>query len=112
MAASDIVRLFVAIFPPEPIIERLTGAIRALAETLPPKTVAWSLPEQIHLTLNFLGSTPRERIAELERVLSEVCASVKSHPLETAGLGCFPKPSRPRIIWAGLSDPSGALLAL
>jgi 2'-5' RNA ligase len=64
------------------------------------------------LTLNFLGSTPRERIADLERMLEEVCSSRKIHPLETAGWGCFPRPSRPRIIWAGLSDPSGALLSL
>ncbi|MGO8698918.1 MAG: RNA 2',3'-cyclic phosphodiesterase [Limisphaerales bacterium] len=112
MAANDKVRLFVAVFPPEPIIQRLSDTIRGLAKVLPPKAVAWSLPEQIHLTLNFLGSTPRERIKDLEQVLGEVCSSVKAHPLEATGLGCFPRPSRPRIIWAGLSDPSGALLAL
>jgi len=112
VAASDKVRLFVAIFPPESVIQRLMETIRTLAETLPKKAIAWSSPEQIHLTLNFLGGTPRDRIPDLERALAEVCSFAKCHYLEAAGLGCFPTPRRPRVVWAGLADPSGALLSL
>lgn len=112
MPASEKMRLFVAVFPPAQVVERLTDAIRRVAGGLSPRAVAWTSPEQIHLTLNFLGNTERETVPELERVLDGVCRTGASHVLRARGLGCFPNPGRPRIIWAGLEDPPRALAAL
>ena len=33
-------------------------------------------------------------------------------PLRAQSLGCFPHPSRPRVLWVGLADPSQALAHL
>src|SRR5208282_5639708 len=112
VAASEKMRLFVAVFPPGEVVERLAETIGRVAGGLSPKAVAWTPPEQIHLTLNFLGSTASETVEDLERRMEGVCRAGETHLLEARGLGCFPSPGRPRIIWAGLPDPPAALISL
>jgi 2'-5' RNA ligase len=102
-------RLFVAVFPPAAVVQRLAGAARAVASGLSPKAVAWTQPEQIHLTLNFLGSVDQGGVAEIERAMDGACRRGERHRLQARSLGCFPSPARARIIWAGLG---GALAAL
>ncbi len=48
----------------------------------------------------------------MERVLDGVCREGEAHLLRARGLGCFPSPNRPRIIWAGLGEAPRALAAL
>jgi RNA 2',3'-cyclic 3'-phosphodiesterase len=102
-------RLFLAVFPPIEIAHRLTEAACDLAGGLAPKTVAWTRPEQIHLTLIFLGNVKRAKVEELARAVEAVCVRGKIHPLQARGLGCFPSPARPSIIWAGLAGAVAVL---
>jgi RNA 2',3'-cyclic 3'-phosphodiesterase len=101
--------LFLAVFPPADVARRLTEAAGELAGGLSPKAVAWTRPEQIHLTLNFLGNVKRAKVEELARAVEVVCGRGESHLLQARGLGCFPSPARPRVVWAGLG---GALAVL
>jgi RNA 2',3'-cyclic 3'-phosphodiesterase len=112
MSATERWRLFVALFPPTAVVQFLADTTRRVAAGLSPNAVAWTSPEQIHLTLNFLGGTAREKIEALEKMLDEVCRAEKTHLLAARGLGCFPNPGRPRIIWAGFPDPPPALISL
>ncbi len=54
MADIQKVRLFVAVFPSEPIVQKLTSAVADLRRKLPTKAVRWTSPEQLHLTLAFI----------------------------------------------------------
>jgi 2'-5' RNA ligase len=112
MATLENIRLFLAIFPPAEIAQGLKEAGRSLASSLSAKEVAWTRPEQIHLTLNFLGNVEWARVEELARAVEAVCGRGESHLLQAGGLGCFPSPARPRIIWAGLGGAVAILAEL
>jgi len=54
-----------------------------------------------HLTLEFLGETDRGRVPEIVRALEPVGEEVPSFDLTLEGVGAFPAPSRPRVVWVG-----------
>jgi 2'-5' RNA ligase len=103
MPETETKRLFVAIFPPAPIVASLQAAVAQLGERLPPRAIRWTRPDQIHLTLYFLGAIAATRLPEIQSALRAACAGHRPHTVRAIGLGCFPNPSRPRIIWAGLA---------
>jgi 2'-5' RNA ligase len=103
------IRLFVAIFPPPQLVEQLAKAARSLADDLSPRAVSWTRPEQIHLTLNFLGNVERARLEYFQRAVESACRRGEPFSLRARGIGCFPTPTRPRILWAGLDGATAAL---
>jgi RNA 2',3'-cyclic 3'-phosphodiesterase len=95
-------RLFVAIEPPETVRADL-AALQA-----PLDGVAWTHPEQLHLTLRFIGETEhREKIeAALERV------RVEPFILPVEGIGVFPAKGPAKILWAGVGRAHPRLFQL
>jgi 2'-5' RNA ligase len=87
-------RLFVAIDFPDAIKELLVR----LNPHLP--GVRWLEPEQVHLTLSFLGQV----YADEEEFFREKLQSIHFVPffLPISGVGTFPAKGKPRIIWAGV----------
>lgn len=74
-----------------------------------PDGIRWQDPANMHLTLKFLGDLPGERLDRLAALLSGL-----RHPsfdMTLAGVGAFPDPSRPKVIWAGV-NPHPALMEL
>jgi RNA 2',3'-cyclic 3'-phosphodiesterase len=104
MAANNTTRLFVAVFPPTEVARRLAEAASAMARGLSPKAVAWTRLEQIHLTLNFLGNVESAKLDDVQRVVEAACRHGERHVLRAHGIGCFPSPARPRIVWAGIGE--------
>ena len=87
-------RLFVSIELPESVsgpLARLDPRIRG---------VRWLEPEQMHLTLAFLGKVASETQASLSEKLQAI--SWKSFFLPITGLGTFPAKGWPKIIWIGV----------
>lgn len=103
MPETETIRLFAAVFPPAPIVAGLQTTVAALGRQLPARAVRWTRPEQIHLTLHFLGAIESGRVPGIESALRDACGGHERHKVRVAGLGCFPNRSRPRIIWAGLA---------
>jgi len=68
--------------------------------------------QDAHLTVKFLNDVPSERIEAIGRAMDATCAERQPFALELVGLGCFPDTRRPRVVWAGVRDETGALLAL
>ena len=64
--------------------------------------VSWVRPENFHLTLKFLGSTPSEQVLPIEQALSRAVTRVRPFEVELRGVGAFPSPSRARVFWIGL----------
>lgn len=87
-------RLFVAIDPPLGIRERLT----ALCCGLP--GARWVEPEQLHLTLRFIGDVDGSIRRPVQEALAEVRAEAFSLQLE--GIGFFPPRGNPRVVWVGI----------
>ena len=71
--------------------------------------VKWADPEQIHVTLHFFGSTPDESLAQISSLAREVLNSYAPMLLGLTGVGYFPTPVHPRIVWLGLSGQTELL---
>ena len=105
----DTVRLFVAVPLPESVLEQLADVRYRLQGKVPPGTVRWVSSDGIHLTLKFLGDTPRDKIPTVKEALSVVGRNALPCTLVAQGLGCFPNLRRPRVLWVGVTEPTGRL---
>ncbi|MDH7487665.1 MAG: RNA 2',3'-cyclic phosphodiesterase [Anaerolineae bacterium] len=105
-------RTFIAIELDDQVLRALAAVQSKLEAALPPRSVRWVRPEGIHLTLKFLGDTPAARLEEVQRALAAAAARVAPFSFSVEGLGCFPNPRRPRVIWVGVKEPTGALARL
>lgn len=106
------IRVFVGLFAPPPLIETLTAAQDHGRQQLPPNSMNWTQPEQIHVTLNFLGNIPSSRLSEFEDVLFRIATDEQPCALQCQGLGCFPNTRNPKVLWAGLTGEMALLLRL
>lgn len=106
------IRTFIAIELTGPILERLGDLQSRMQRDLPPKLLRWGRPEGIHLTLTFLGDIPLEQVDSIAEALGEACAGHAPFAVSIAGMGCFPNTRRPRVVWVGVEEPSGALARL
>jgi 2'-5' RNA ligase len=68
-------------------------------------------PENLHVTVHFLGSVPEQTLPRVLEALDAATAMVAPGTADLRGVGAFPKASRPSVVWAGVGDaaPSGAL---
>ena len=108
----ETIRAFIAIPLPHPLLEKLAALQRQLEKQIPPGSVRWTRVEGIHLTLKFLGDTPTEKLPDIRRALTAVGRHVPPCTFTVGGLGCFPNPRRPRVVWVGVQEPTGRLAAL
>jgi len=94
--------LFVAITPPESVVEDLDAFLEVRRDA---SEFRWVAPEQWHLTLAFCEDFPSHRLDELEERLER--AAAKRHPVDArlAGGGAFPNVGRARVLWLGLEAP-------
>lgn len=83
-----------------------------LKRNSPPGAVRWTQPDQFHITLKFLGDVQAEHVPMLEKSLAPICATSPALQLSARGIGFFPNPHKPRVIWAGASDANGQLSEL
>ncbi|MCL2790035.1 MAG: RNA 2',3'-cyclic phosphodiesterase [Desulfobulbus sp.] len=88
-------RLFIAIDPPGPTREQLALLCCGLPDA------RWVSPDQLHLTLCFIGEVDGSTFLDIREAL----AGIKAAPftLRLRGVGFFPpRGGQPRIIWAGV----------
>jgi 2'-5' RNA ligase len=98
---SETFRAFIAIDLPESVKSFLSEAQEALKSY--GFGVKWVRPQNIHLTLKFLGDTAAadtDKIVEAMTLAANNCPIVS---LTAKGIGVFPNVRRPRVIWAGLN---------
>ncbi len=107
-------RLFVALEPPEPVRRRLAAVSEGIRRAAGKAAgdVRWVADENLHLTLQFLGAVPEERVAAVQGVLAAAATSARPILLEVKGAGGFPNARRPRVVWLGLSGEVAELAHL
>ena len=64
---------------------------------------SWVAPENLHLTLKFLGSVDQPRVTELADRLRSVARTHRPLALDIGGPGVFPNLRAPRIVWMGVA---------
>lgn len=104
------IRAFIAVTPPIVLQQSFTEVRVAFEKYALP--FRWVRPEHIHLTLRFLGDTAPEALPSVVQAMRRAVMGQAPFTILASGLGCFPGPSRPRVLWMGLHDPQGALLSL
>jgi len=103
----SLVRAFIAVeIPPEihQAIEKQTASIRT---TLNKSLVRWVPTGNIHLTLKFLGDVSATNLEMLAQMLNAEVEQHRVFEMGFGGLGAFPNPKRPRVIWIGIQAPAG-----
>ncbi len=74
--------------------------------------VRWVHPEQIHLTLKFLGEAPEGDVAAIAAAIGEVAAKASPFAFGVRSAGCFPPHGSAKVFWVGVDEPTGALARL
>lgn len=103
-------RLFVAVSLSDPIRQWLRELQHELRQHDLP--MRWVVPDNIHLTLIFLGNTAPHKIQPVKDALVKAGKGHRPMQLQAAGLGVFPRLSNPRVLWAGLKGDIFALATL
>lgn len=95
-------RLFVAIDAPE-WVGRSVAQARALLES-DGYRIRWAPPENIHLTLKFLGSREDEQVSEIAGSLAKALEEIAPFSAATDIFGVFPSEKRARVLWLGVRE--------
>lgn len=102
-------RAFVAVSPPLEVRRALLEAARGLPVA---GEVRWVKPENVHLTLKFLGDVVEADLVRVTDTLQSVCERHDAFEVEPSGFGAFPSAKRARILWVGVGEGAGRLRAL
>jgi 2'-5' RNA ligase len=98
-------RLFVAIYPPPSVAVALLHALDEVG--LDPAVLRTTAPEQVHLTLQFIGDTDLRELPGVAESIRRSMSGVRPPRLEFKTLITLPKGRHPRLIAAELTqDPS------
>jgi len=107
---SDTIRTFIAIELPESIVSSLKKIQEGLRSY--GFKVRWVKPENIHLTLKFLGDIHAGDTQKVGAAISESVREYAPFSLSAKGIGTFPGIKRPRVIWVGTVGQQNELSGL
>jgi 2'-5' RNA ligase len=74
--------------------------------------VKWVEPENLHVTLLFLGEVEDRTVPDVCRVVADVAAGLAPFEMIVEGAGAFPNARRPKTLWVGVGDGRQEVVAL
>jgi len=101
----NVIRAFIAINLSEEIHHGLEQVLQDLKSRLPGGAVRWVPEKNIHLTIKFLGEVSETGIEMLTTMLQTEAVRHPPFEFSVGGLGAFPSPRRPRVVWVGVEAP-------
>ena len=107
-------RLFVAVDPDPAVRAAAARAARAVADRLAGNAhgrVRWVAPEQIHVTLRFLGELAGAD-ADAVRAALRAPFATGAFTARVSRLGCFPPSGAPRVVWLGVGEGRDGMAAV
>jgi len=99
---QEIIRTFIAIEVPASIKNRIDLLQQRLRQS--DAQVSWTRPENVHLTIKFLGNVEQSRIEVVCRAVEQAANAIEEFNIEVNGAGCFPSAKNPRVLWIGLGN--------
>jgi RNA 2',3'-cyclic 3'-phosphodiesterase len=97
---DDILRLFYGVLLPADVQQQVAGLQRRLAAA--DARVKWVEPENLHLTLRFLGEQPALVLRDLKLLGHKLASECAPWEAQLQSLGAFPKLSRPQTLYVGM----------
>jgi 2'-5' RNA ligase len=102
-------RLFVAVVPPEGVLEHLDEFLSVRREAADRAGgFRWTVPDQWHLTLAFMESVAERHLDDLVERLGRAAHRRTSFELGFAGGGAFPNAGRAKVLWLGVAGDDTA----
>lgn len=93
-------RTFIAIDLPREIKDFLSRLQERLKTSQ--ADVKWVQPQNIHLTLKFLGEIDDKKLNRIIQILEDICRQNLPFYIRISSMGAFPKTYAPRVIWVGI----------
>jgi len=103
-------RTFIALEIDKTTRDRLVALQESLARA--GTEVKWVEPENLHVTLLFLGEVDDRDIPDVCRVVAAGCGQHSPFAMSVETVGCFGNPRRPRTLWVGVGDGTQEVCAL
>lgn len=97
---SCLVRSFVAVEVPAQVRGQVWASLEGVKRWLP--GVRWARPDQMHVTLAFLGDVDSPFLAAAVAVLTDELVGRNAFDVRLHGLGAFPNARRARVVWGGI----------
>lgn len=104
------IRSFLALDPPEEVLREI-ASIQNRLRALVQGDIRWVRPEGIHLTLKFFDGISSDDVANIAAVVGKAADKERPFSLAACGVGVFPDPRRPRVLWLGMYGDVERLLA-
>jgi RNA 2',3'-cyclic 3'-phosphodiesterase len=98
-------RTFIALEIPRELQQLIHKEIAHLRNTIG-SLVRWVPPGNVHLTLKFLGNISPANVDIVTQMIRAEADSCQPFVMQVSGIGCFPSPKRPRVIYIGLQAPA------
>jgi RNA 2',3'-cyclic 3'-phosphodiesterase len=105
-----VIRAFIAVAIDPGVVETIAAAMSGLRPHV--AGVRWVAPGNFHLTLKFLGGIDEAVIEPIGSSLRAQLRLFRRFTINVKGLGVFPSPRRPRVLWVGLTGDGLVPLAL
>ena len=106
----ETIRLFIAIEIPDAVKDQVEDLVKKFKKTR--TDIKWVCPENIHITLKFLGYTTVNRLDEVQDGLQEAVDTIQPFQLGLQRVGAFPDLNRPRVFWIDIDQGQETLMAL
>jgi 2'-5' RNA ligase len=101
----SLLRAFIAVEIPFEVRQAVCKATSDLQKRIG-SLVRWVPLENMHLTLKFLGDISPANVDMLSQMLQAETDLFQCFDLRLHGLGSFPNPKRPRVIYIGIQAPA------
>ena len=108
---TNTLRLFVAIELPEAVTWHIGEVIRRLRQQ-ELSGIRWVRPKGVHLTLKFLGNVPESQVQSIVDAMGRASEGVAPFVVQVQGVGVFPHPRAPRVLWVGIQGDLAPLVQL
>jgi RNA 2',3'-cyclic 3'-phosphodiesterase len=105
-------RVFCAIEIPENIRQRIAQHAQQLHQALPDAQASWTKPDNIHLTLKFFGNISQPQVLKVSEAAARAVDGLRPFTIHIEGAGSFPQRGPAKVLWIGISDPTGKLIQL
>ena len=95
-------RTFIAI----ELSQAVQQALAAIQQKMRPLVsfARWTRPDGTHLTLKFLGEAQKDQIDRIKAELDRIAPAYNPIELILSGVGAFPRPAAPRVLWIGMQQ--------
>ena len=98
----SVIRTFIAVETSEETRSRASSLCNSLRTS--GARITWTRPENMHLTLKFLGDTEEELLAHVKESVAAAAARIAPFSVRFRGAGAFPDARRPQTLWIGVSE--------